>query len=293
MPQKDGSTPQETSPQWQKIALAVYLVVATVGVCYLSYITLRKIQDCQTTEVRVDWTIGNKSNLLPGPVEFNYDRKAHSLVYRGSITDDSKRKLLALLADKDPNFDAAIDKLTFDSAKIPSQAPFYVLLLGGLGGILGVKIRSIFDFVGNASHKNALDIARWWPWYIMRPALGFLLGSLVIALTKSDMFLSTATAHGDLGWLSLATLAGFGSDDVMSRLRLMSKTLFGEDGNKISPPKAPNAENDDKSAEGGSTSPTLPSNSADPAGNAAGEATVDARLLKDGAANAATARLAQ
>ena len=72
---------------------------------------------------------------------------------------------------------------------------------------------------------------RWWPWYFVRPFLAFLVGVLIVILIKSDLMTSSqrAGSDGSLWWIGLAALAGFGLEDSLDRLRVLSKTLFATD----------------------------------------------------------------
>lgn len=125
----------------------------------------------------------------------------------------------------------AIDRLAFDSAAAAGleHQLLWLLLLGAVGGLLGVQLRSVSNFVGVVCIKDSFDFKRWWPWYVLRPVLGLLVGLLVVVLIKADLFtLETEPAEaGNLWWLGLAVLAGFGAEDFVLRLRLISHTLFG------------------------------------------------------------------
>jgi len=104
-----------------------------------------------------------------------------------------------------------------------------LLILAGLSGVLGVLIRSIGNFVRIACFQNTLDVHRWWPWYLMRPALGFLLGLLSVLIIQARIFLpNTGSSTGTIWWLGIAILVGFGAEDFSARLRLVSQTLFGK-----------------------------------------------------------------
>ena len=123
----------------------------------------------------------------------------------------------------------AINELAYISNAMLETSLMYLLLLAGLGGSLGVQIRSISNFIGVACIKNQLDIKRWWPWYALRPLLGFLLGVLIVILVKARLFLMNESApESNLWWLGLSVLVGFGASDFTERLRLLSHTLFGK-----------------------------------------------------------------
>jgi hypothetical protein len=164
---------------------------------------------------------------------------AGQLVWSGPIDPDQKKELTGLALSNhggpdstDPDivtYWAAIDELAFKANKLRDSGLTFLLVLAGVSGMLGVLIRSILDFVGNACFKNTLDVYRWWPWYLMRPPLGFLLGLLSVLIIQARIFLpNTGGSMATVWWLGVAVLVGFGTDDFAGRLRLVSQTLFGK-----------------------------------------------------------------
>jgi hypothetical protein len=55
-----------------------------------------------------------------------------------------------------------------------------------------------------------------------------MLGVVVVLIVKSGILTIPGDAASSLWWVSLAFLAGFGEDEFRQRLRVVSKTLFGE-----------------------------------------------------------------
>jgi len=211
-----------------RILLASGLIIVTVVVLAFCSWIFSKLEVKLPQQVEVPWSNPKGIVLKPGPSSFWYNRENNLLLHRGPINDKLKEDLLKLVDRDDPSYKEAIGKLAFLSNQNEESPLLWLLLLGGVGGIIGVQIRSIEDFVGNACFKNELDVARWWPWYLMRPALGFLLGALIIILVKVDLLTTTSkAAEGSLWWLGLAVISGFGASDVIQRLRSLSQTLFG------------------------------------------------------------------
>lgn len=123
----------------------------------------------------------------------------------------------------------AIDELAFASAIMERGNLMLILLLGGIGGVIGVQLRSITNFIGVTCFKQSLDVNRFWPWYAMRPFAGFLLGVLIVVLIKADLIgFENRGSDGSLWWLGMAILVGYGASDFTERLRLLTKTLFGK-----------------------------------------------------------------
>jgi hypothetical protein len=123
----------------------------------------------------------------------------------------------------------AVDALAYSSASNDGTLIASLLILGGFAGVIGVQVRSITNFVGHACFKKDIDLAIWWPYYLLRPVTGFVLGAILVIVVQAGIFRSLDdTANTTLAWVSLAFLAGFGEEEFSQRLRLLSKTLFGE-----------------------------------------------------------------
>ncbi|MGC3971058.1 MAG: hypothetical protein QM775_28090 [Pirellulales bacterium] len=177
--------------------------------------------------VVAEWKKPDGVSAPEGPSAFMYDPEKSQLVHFGAISDERKTELRGKI--NDVGYQAAVDRLAFQSQATGKSALTWLLVLGGVSGLLGVQIRSLHDYVGHSCYVGTLDIDRWWPWYVLRPALGFLLGFFIVVLIKTDLLAAAEakTESGSLWWVGLAAIAGFGVDDVIRRLRLLSKTLFG------------------------------------------------------------------
>ena len=85
------------------------------------------------------------------------------------------------------------------------------------------------NFVGVACYTENLDLLRWWPYYVLRPLTGFILGVILIAVVQGGYFtLGAASPISSLAWGGIAFLAGFGEQEFTQRLRQLTKTIFGE-----------------------------------------------------------------
>lgn len=183
-----------------------------------------------------------------GPAKFFYDPLKKQLTYRGTIDDVTKRQLLTLFEEhssqaallhlkSERSYHEAIGRLGLRSAEQIDISVVSLLMISGLGGALGSVIRLIFNFIGNACYKRDLDQEVWWPTYFLNPLLGFLLGIVVLVLVKAGwMSVESNSPKVEIWWLGLAVLVGFGTADVMERLRLITKAAFGSDGSNKRPP---------------------------------------------------------
>lgn len=125
---------------------------------------------------------------------------------------------------------AAIDALTYHSLGDAGRYFMLLLVVAGLSGAVGVQVRATINFVRIACFHNLLDVRRWWPWHLLRPPLGFILGVLIVLLVQSEIFTpeGASTPAGTAWWIAIAFLVGFGAEDFSERLRLLSQTLFGK-----------------------------------------------------------------
>jgi hypothetical protein len=221
----------------QKLFAAILLMISTIGLVFVWVYYLNQIESILQLEVKVEWESPAQVYLKPGPPSFWYDRTGKSLVYKGIIDKQQKDELITLLKPDDKgvskqlvsSYWAAVDKLAYLSRKTLHGFIQYLIILGGLSGLLGVQLRSLTNFVGNACFKNVLDISRWWPWYIIRPFSGFLLGMVIVIIIQAGLFKPGETLPlSTLWWAGIAILAGFGADDFAQRLRLLTQTLFGQ-----------------------------------------------------------------
>ena len=222
----------------QKVILATILIAVTIILLFIWVQAFREVEKRQMTEISVVWQQSVGLSLKPGPSTFWHDQDANKLKYRGFITNKIKEDLIALIPDNMPNaeefsdaildYKAAISKLAFQSNKSADIFFLYLFLLGGISGMLGIQVRSMVNFIGNACIKDKLDISRWWPWYALRPMIGFLVGFVAVLIIKAGLLNTGMDPTGTVWWLGIALLAGFGATDFTERLRLLSQTIFGQ-----------------------------------------------------------------
>ncbi|MFA6051311.1 MAG: hypothetical protein WC762_01840 [Methylobacter sp.] len=221
----------------QKIILAIWLTVVLAVLIGLLTLNIQSVDNYLHRQNRVPWEGTHFVSLKPGPPVFRYDNERKELVYIGVIDAKMKLELLALFPT-DTNIEtqvagasyaAAIDKLAFESNEGLSGLMIGLLCLGGLSGALGSHLRSQTAFVGNACFKNNLDLVQWWPYYVVRPFTGFILGIVVVVIVQAGFFsVGNGIPAGTLWWAAVAILAGYGDDEFTQKLRQLTKTLFGK-----------------------------------------------------------------
>ncbi len=220
-----------------KLLMAFWLIIAAIIVSVLWFHYLGYVDRKLNAEFNVSWSNPENLILRPGPPSFKYDRDKNELIYSGVIDSKRKQELVSLIECKGKEITAqqgktyweAIDKLSYDSNQALKDYTFYLILLGGISGVMGVILRSFVDYVGNACFKNSLDVKRWWPWYLLRPGIGFLVGIVAVSLTEAGFVTYGDKAPGGmLWWISVAILSGYGADEFTQLLRRLTLTLFGE-----------------------------------------------------------------
>lgn len=224
----------DNSTNQQKIRAAVSLFWFSILITVLFLILFVTKLDKHPV---FEQTWSNNENIVlkysKAPIWFKYEN--NKLYTDLPITDDMKVKLYSLASDtipKNTSYFKEINNLTFNSRQ-GTPKTIYIIIACGLLAVLGVNIRSMWDFVGNASYKNELNISRWWPWYFLRPLIGFMAGIGFyflfnggvlelngIGVSKSKLYIL----------LGVSSLIGFGLNDFIERLRLISKAMFGNNG---------------------------------------------------------------
>ncbi|MGF6791455.1 hypothetical protein [Paraburkholderia sp. 35.1] len=240
--------PLHPATQWQKTILILCHLVVAFGTISWAYVTIRKFNEATFVESSVSWELPAGVHLKDGPAAFHYDPEHHSLTYRGSLDAELQLRLRDLLEfDTGPkeevgsttsasttnatirSYQAAIDKLAYQTGATQVGQIQLLLLLGFMGGTLGAILRSLVDFVGHACYTGKLDLTHWWPLYATRPLVGAILGFVLVILLKARLLTSTDIQQGteSFWWLGVAVLGGFSTVDVTQRLRLAAKALFG------------------------------------------------------------------
>ncbi len=114
-----------------------------------------------------------------------------------------------------------------DGSRLPLlQSAAYVICAGGLGSTT-YCIRAFYYYT--IKHDFLFDTYFWW--YLFRPIFGAILAVAAFCLTKGGIAAfggGTASSGGtNFALFGMGYLAGFGSEQVVERLRLASKAAFG------------------------------------------------------------------
>ena len=220
----------------QSAIVAIPLVFLTIALVFVWIMVISHVDGVLYKEISAPWKRGVDVILTSGTTNFEYDYEEGKLVLVGPLTDGAKLSLLGLLKQDTeanklalPSYMTAIDRLAFQSNGIARQYGIWILILGGVSGVVGVNLRSLVNFIGVSCLSDKLDVPRWWPWYFVRPVTGFILGVVIVLLVRSGMFSSGNALPGDtMAWVAISVLAGFGADEFTQRLRLLTRTLFGQ-----------------------------------------------------------------
>ncbi|UCG47502.1 MAG: hypothetical protein JSU94_18705 [Phycisphaerales bacterium] len=225
--------------QKQRVHVAIGLALITAILFGFWFKTLVLVEAISQQENSITFRASDDLFLSAGPPSFRYDRQSGRMFHRGPMSAKTKEQLIALVKvepnssqrfkDAAAQYWAAVDRLAYQAGHVSEQLVAYILILGGLSGILGVQLRSVVSFVGNTCYKNELDIARYWPWYWMRPVIGFILGVVAVLVVQARLlFADQAAPAATSWWLAIGFLAGFGASEFTDKLRYLSRTLFGE-----------------------------------------------------------------
>jgi len=221
--------------QQAKIWLASFLLLSLGPLLFFSSVAIRAIEADAKHVTSVTWSGTDRITPDATLADFYIDREHGKLAYRGKIDGDARRKLLALTPEGKASpkaiadFSDAIERLIYRNGAEPLGTTIHILLLGGLAGVLGVQLRSMTNFVGVACYTDKLDLKKWWPYYAVRPASGFLFGVVVVLVVQAGLLNVAKAGVETPWWAAIAFLAGFGEEEFTQRLRLITKTLFGEE----------------------------------------------------------------
>lgn len=210
------------------IFLALVILLFSIFSMHMFSCTYKKLN---SFEIETGWENKDTVSLKSYPVWFHYDRSRNKLSVSKILSDSDKYVLLDLIDRKHKSYNSyseSINSLAYSANNLKTKYFIYLLLLAGWSAVIGVQIRTIFDFIGQVCYLKNLIITIWWPWYLLRPVMGFIIGSLIVFLSKAHL-LSTSIINEDTSYIAISAIAGFGVVEVVKKLRLVSKTLFGGD----------------------------------------------------------------
>jgi len=214
------------------IYTATFIICTTILALTMFYYTHKTVAE-KVKPTTVNWIKTDSLKIKSGPTWFFYDGKLGKISALHQINDNDKTLLIALLESGDKNFRSytqAIDKLAFDSNRNKdTNFSNWLILLYAIAGLIGVQMRTINNFVGVACFKNDFNFHIWWPWYLVRPILGFITGAAIFLLIDGKHLLEGQVSTGlSTTVLGIAFLGGFSTDDFYGLLRKLSKNIFGK-----------------------------------------------------------------
>jgi len=180
----------------------------------------------------VKWTNPANVELSSYPPWFLYDKKDKHIKTR--VVMDEKmsfelEKIYPISADTThfTEFRQAVSKLAFISTDMKGSYYWLLLLVSGLASVVGVLIREILDLIRHYCYEKDLDFKTWWPWYLLRPFVGFMIGVMLILFSGTDLLINSVGDSSETYLIAIAIIAGISVEDVMFRIRKVSQVLFG------------------------------------------------------------------
>jgi len=180
----------------------------------------------------VKWSNPANVELSSYPPWFLYDRKDKQIKTR--VVMDEKmafelEKIYPISTDSThfAEFRQAVSKLAFISTDMKGSYYWLLLLVSGLASVVGVLIREILDLIRHYCYEKDLDFKTWWPWYLLRPFVGFMIGIMLILFSGTDLLINSVGDSSETYLIAIAIIAGISVEDVMFRIRKVSQVLFG------------------------------------------------------------------
>lgn len=180
----------------------------------------------------VVWLNAGKVELSSYPTWFLYDRNNHLLKTSAVIDEKMKIELVKTYPLRSDSthfgeFRQAVEQLSFQSSNIKGSSYWLLLLVSGFAAVVGVLIREILDLIRHYCYDRDLDFKAWWPWYVLRPFVGFMMGIMVILFNGTDLLFSSSGNNSETYLVAIAIIAGISVEDVMFKIRKVSQLLFG------------------------------------------------------------------
>lgn len=210
-------------------SIALTIITLAITICYVSHLVELD------TKLQIDFEASFQPNktieLVSGPIWFYYNKKDGKLLSSKPISNEEKTTLLSLYPKGEadlPLYISAVNELAYASNKKNQQIFSLILILGSLGGLLGVMIRSLSSFIFHSCFLKDIDMCQWWPWYYLRPVMGAGLGIVIVVLSRSQLLVVESPGELTGYWiLGICILAGFATSEVTDRFYYAAKALFG------------------------------------------------------------------
>ncbi|MBK6963291.1 MAG: hypothetical protein IPH20_04945 [Bacteroidales bacterium] len=206
---------------------AVFFIVA-----FIFFLILLNNRQRGTTVTPVEWLNKGNVELAGYPAWFLYDHHKKQIRTKVVIDDRMKMELEnSFPVQRDSanfaEFRQAVDKLAFVSSDLEGRNYWLLLMVSGLAAIVGVFIREILDLIRHYCYKKDLDFKNWWPWYFLRPIVGFMFGIVVVLFSGTELLFTSGKNSSETYLIAIAIIAGISVEDVMLKIRKVSLVLFG------------------------------------------------------------------
>ncbi|MHC1775269.1 MAG: hypothetical protein AB9834_07595 [Lentimicrobium sp.] len=205
---------------------SVFFIVA-----FIFFLIMLNNRQRGATVPPVEWLNKGNVELAGYPGWFLYDHQKNQLRTKVVIDDRMKMELEDTFPVRSDStnfaeFRQAIDKLAFLSSDLKGRNYWLLLMVSGLAAVVGVFIREILDLIRHHCYEKDLDFKNWWPWYFLRPIVGFMFGIVVVLFSGTELLFISANNSSETYLIAIAILAGISVEDVMLKIRKVSLVLF-------------------------------------------------------------------
>jgi hypothetical protein len=186
----------------------------------------------EATAPPVKWLNQGNAELTSYPSWFLYDKNAGMIRTRAVIDEKMKMELEKTFPMRSDSanfaeFRQAVEKLAYQSSDLKGRDYWLLLMVSGLAAVVGVFIREILDLIRHHCYEKDLDFRNWWPWYFLRPIVGFMFGIVVVLFSGTELLFASGKESNETYLIAIAIIAGISVEDVMLKIRKVSLVLFG------------------------------------------------------------------
>lgn len=227
---KNNNNQENVSSGKTIIIWGITLSVISIIMVLIFISQYNSFSDKKNISVAVALKTENMLQLRLYPDWFYYDSNCDSLYLSKVIGKDEKEQLLNLISADDTSFadyKSAIDELAFKASQNGRLSASLLLIICGIIAILGVQARTMWNFIGRVCYKKGVDMNTWWPWYALRPLIGFIIGIVIFLIWDLDLLNLGNNDKGNLNYLLfVGFLSGFAIQDVIEFIRKVAKKIF-------------------------------------------------------------------
>lgn len=211
------------------------IALASCSFCFIavfiwSLISLNNHQR-DATAPPVKWLNRGNAELTSYPSWFLYDMNAQQIRTRAVIDEKMKMELVKSFPMRSDSanfveFRQAVEKLAFQSVDLKDRNYWLLLMVSGLAAVVGVFIREILDLIRHHCYEKDLNFRIWWPWYFLRPFVGFMFGIVVVLFSGTQLLFASGSDSNETYLIAIAIIAGISVEDVMLKIRRVSMVMF-------------------------------------------------------------------